>query len=171
MATQKSWNKAAGFEMWKAGKSDKEIGDALGVTAATVSYYRKKHWDKCTSGKPAELAPAEPEEETVQLEPVGMEANIPEASEPDEAVQETAEDSDKVAQDAPKLSDPAQKGGEAVTGAQALITALELIVEDRMGMDAVLTAQVVLTMANWKSVEDLNEARMVLDHMIERCRR
>lgn len=170
MATQKSWNKAAGYEMFKAGKTDKEIGEALGVTAAAVSYYRKKYWDKCAGRKPVEMAPAEQEEETVQPELVGMEANIPEISEPDEVVQETAEDVDEVAQDAPELSDSAQKGSEAVTGAQTLIAALERIVEDRMGMDAVLTAQVVLTMANWKSVEDLKEARMVLDHLIERCR-
>ena len=103
MATQKSWNKAAGYEMFKAGKTDKEIGEALGVTAATVSYYRKKYWDKCVGSKSVELAPAEQEEETVRPELVGMEANIPEVSEPDEAGQETAEDVDNAAQDAPEL--------------------------------------------------------------------
>ena len=169
MAATSKWNKAVGYEMWKDGKSDKEIGEALGVTAQAVALHRKKYWEH-GKGVRTQPTPAEQEEESVQTEPVGMEANIPEVSEPDEVVQEAAEGSDEVAQDAPELSGPAQKSSEPVTGAQALIAALELIVEDRMGMDAVLTAQVVLTMADWKSVEDLKEARMVLDHMIERCR-
>ena len=64
IATQKSWNKAAGYEMFKAGKSDKEIGEALGVTAAAVSYYRKRYWDKCVkANKKTELVPAALEEE------------------------------------------------------------------------------------------------------------
>lgn len=171
MAAPKKWDKAAGYEMWKAGKADKEISLALGVSAQAVAMYRKKYWEH-GKGVGTQPVPAEPEtEEATQDEPVGMETNTPEISEPDEAVQETAEAADDTAQEVPERSDPAQKGIETVTGAQALIAALELIVEDRMGMDAVLTAQVVLTMANWKSVEDLKEARMVLDHMIERCQR
>lgn len=154
MGTQKSWNKAAGFEMWKAGKSDKEIGDALGVTAATVSYYRKKYRDKCTSNKPVDLVPAEPEEETVQPEPVGMEANIPEASEPEDAAEDY--EPEAVVEEDPEEVD-----------ARLMIRALENFVRDLKGMRAVLTFQVLQQLWNWKTVEDLKAAQTFLEGLIE----
>lgn len=154
MATQKSWNKAAGYEMFKAGKTDKEIGEALGVTAATVSYYRKKYWDKCAGSKPAELAPAEQEEETVQPELVGMEANIPEISEPEDTA--GGYEPEAVAEEDPEEVD-----------ARLMIRALENFVRDLKGMRAVLTFQVLQQLWNWKTVEDLKAAQTFLEGLIE----
>lgn len=45
MAAPKKWDKVKGYEMWKAGKSDKEIAEAVGVTSSAVNVHRRKHWD------------------------------------------------------------------------------------------------------------------------------
>ena len=155
MATQKSWNKATGFEMWKAGKTDKEIGDALGVTAATVSYYRKKYWDKCAGSKPAEPVPAEPEDEEIpQSGLVGMEPNIPEISEQEDKA--GGYEPEAVAEEDPEELD-----------ARLMIRALENFVRDLKGMRAVLTFQVLQQLWNWKTVEDLKAAQTFLEGLIE----
>ena len=154
MAAPKGWNKTAGFEMWKAGKSDKEIAEAVGVTASAVCVHRKKYW----------------EHKREKTKPTTMEQKETEAAkEPliNEKLADTAEDAIHV-ETAP-TGDCCEPSDLTGSQAETLFSALEVIVEGRSGMDAVLTAQVVLAIANWESAEDLKEARMVLNHMIERC--
>ena len=134
----KSWNKTAGYEMWKAGKSDKEIGDALGVTAATVSYYRKKYWE--------EPVPVEPEvEEPSQPEPVADEIPAEECGDPEASSQEDKEEAD----------------------AKMMIRALEIFVQNLKGMKAVMTFQILQALWDWESVEDLERAKLGLEYLIK----
>lgn len=39
-----TWDTAAAYDLYLAGKSDKEISEALNVPIGSVSFYRKKHW-------------------------------------------------------------------------------------------------------------------------------
>lgn len=39
-----TWDTAAAYELYLAGKSDKEISEALSVPIGSVSFYRRKHW-------------------------------------------------------------------------------------------------------------------------------
>lgn len=160
MATQKSWNKAAGFEMWKAGKSDKEIGDALGVTAANVSYFRKKYWETChQASQQAEPTLTEPEttegprpeqEEVIQDEPAVDEMLVSETSAGECTIQKNPlqedEDEDK---------------------AKLMIQALEIFVQNLKGMKAVMTFQILQALWDWETVEDLERAKIGLEYLIE----
>lgn len=62
MSIASKWDKAAGKEMWKAGKSDKEIAEHFGVSASAVCQIRKKYWE-AEFGAP-DQEPAEPPLET-----------------------------------------------------------------------------------------------------------
>lgn len=158
MATQKSWNKAAGYEMFKAGKSDKEIGEALGVTAATVSYYRKKYWDGRAVIRP-ELVPVKSEEE---------EASQPE---PDDVIQtEAAADETPVTEiSAEECGEPEASPQEdkEESDAKMMIRALEIFVQNLKGMKAVMTFQILQALWDWETVEDLERAKLGLEYLIE----
>lgn len=39
-----TWDTAAAYDLYLAGKSDKEISEALNVPIGSVSFYRRKHW-------------------------------------------------------------------------------------------------------------------------------
>lgn len=39
-----TWDTRKAQSMWLAGYSDKDIAQEVGTTAASVSYYRRKHW-------------------------------------------------------------------------------------------------------------------------------
>ena len=41
-----NWDTEAGYKMWLDGVSDKEISKNLHVAVSTVSYWRRKHWEK-----------------------------------------------------------------------------------------------------------------------------
>lgn len=41
-----SWDVDAGYKMWLDGSSDKEISKALHIAVSTVSYRRRKYWEK-----------------------------------------------------------------------------------------------------------------------------
>lgn len=41
-----SWDVDAGYKMWLDGSSDKEISKALHIAISTVSYRRRKYWEK-----------------------------------------------------------------------------------------------------------------------------
>ena len=53
--------------------------------------------------------------------------------------------------------------------ARILFRALELMTERHKGMDAVMTAQIVTGMWNWKTAEDLEAVRDFLDYLIQRA--
>ena len=158
MATQKSWNKAAGYEMFKAGKSDKEIGEALGVTAATVSYYRKKYWDGRAAIRP-EPAPVEPE--------------AGDTSQPESATDEILEDvpEEVPAQEIPvdecADKDAPQQEDVEEADAKMIIRALEIFVQNLKGMKAVMTFQILQALWDWETVEDLERAKLGLEYLIE----
>lgn len=67
------WDKAAGKEMWKAGKTDKEIAEHFGVSASAVNQIRKKYWeteDIQVIPEPTEVPPLEPSSEAEAPAPV-----------------------------------------------------------------------------------------------------
>lgn len=39
-----TWDTELGYKMYLAGNSDTAIGKAVGVTASTVNFYKRKHW-------------------------------------------------------------------------------------------------------------------------------
>ena len=41
-----SWDVDAGYKMWLDGSSDKEISKTLHIAVSTVSYRRRKYWEK-----------------------------------------------------------------------------------------------------------------------------
>lgn len=45
MGIPRAWDEEGGRRMWLAGKGDAEIAKACGVTQATISYFRRKHWE------------------------------------------------------------------------------------------------------------------------------
>lgn len=160
MGAPKSWDKAAAFEMWKAGKSDKEIGDALGVTAATVSYYRKKYWDKCRKvGQTAEPVPVEPEDvETSQpgLDEVNQAEPSTDEIQAEDIPTEECEDPEALPQEDKDEAD-----------AKVMIRALEIFVQNLKGMKAVMTFQILHALWDWETVKDLEQAKMILEYLIE----
>lgn len=142
MAAPSKWDKAIGHEMWKDGKSDKEIGEALGVTAQAVSLHRKKYWE------PGKAKAAEPEGELSQPEPVADEAPEPEAC----GGQETA---------------AAEDDGREESDTKMMIRALEIFVQNLKGMKAVMTFQILQTLWDWETVDDLERAKLGLEYLIE----
>jgi len=53
-----SWDVDAGYKMWLDGSSDKEISKALHIAVSTVSYRRRKYWEKIPQvGGEASAAP------------------------------------------------------------------------------------------------------------------
>ena len=46
------WDTEMGKQLWKAGKTDEEIANAMGVTRDAVSSYRLKHWGKSNPKAP-----------------------------------------------------------------------------------------------------------------------
>ena len=67
-----TWDTAKAYEMYLAGKSDKEISEALNVPTGSVSFYRRKHWGGTLRSpvkrqKEADIVPKtqkEPEQQT-----------------------------------------------------------------------------------------------------------
>lgn len=168
MGAPKSWNKGAGYEMFKTGKTDKEIGEALGVTAATVSYYRKKYWDKCRKvGQTAEPVPVEPED---------VETSQPELDEVNQAEPSTDEILEDVPEEVPaedisteECEDPeaSPQEDEEEADAKVMIRALEIFVANLKGMKAVMTFQILHALWDWETVKDLEQAKMILEYLIE----
>lgn len=39
-----TWDTQKAKGMWQAGFTDKDIAQEVGTTAASISYYRRKHW-------------------------------------------------------------------------------------------------------------------------------
>ena len=156
MAAPSKWNKAVGYEMWKDGKSDKEIGEALGVTAQAVALHRKKYWEpnktKLSAPVPTELEveelpQSEPEqEEDIQAEPVADETSAEEC-----VVQE----------------DPLQEEDQEEAEARLMIKALQSAVQDLKGMKAVLTFQILQALWNWNTTEELKDAKTYICALIE----
>lgn len=48
------WDTDAAYEMYLAGKSDKQIGEELNVDPAAIGNYRRKHWETPLSVVPVE---------------------------------------------------------------------------------------------------------------------
>ena len=46
LMSKQSWDADAGYKMYLAGASDKEISKALFVPISTVSYRRRKYWEQ-----------------------------------------------------------------------------------------------------------------------------
>lgn len=107
MSIASKWDKAAGREMWKAGKSDKEIAEFYGVSVSAVVQIRKKCWEK-------EAAPAEPE--NIPLPPPEPPAEVT-APVPAE---ETEEDDARVMIHALELITQNLQGMDAVVTAQII---------------------------------------------------
>lgn len=141
MSVASKWDKAAGKELWLAGKSDKEIGEAFGVSASAVCQIRKKYWEnEAVPAAPAAVVepPLEPDADSAP--PTESVVPVPE-KDPDEDT------------------------------AKIMIRALELMTENHKGMNAVATAQIVTRLWNWETLSDLLEAKEFLDYLIEKATR
>lgn len=80
-----------------------------------------------------------------------------------------AEDNKHCAGGLPRRSAPRNYSENCgLTETQLQVMAMELYVKDLKGMDAVLTFQILDTLWNWKSVEELKQAKVLLDYLIER---
>lgn len=55
-----SWDADAGYKMWLDGSSDKEISNALHIAVSTVSYRRRKYWEKIPQAGGRQLPPRLP---------------------------------------------------------------------------------------------------------------
>ena len=192
MGMQKDWDKQAGKAMWAQGHGDADIAKAMGVTQGTISYYRRRHWER-----ESEAVPVEEQQATVAAEqpPVADFSD----SEPDtsaeamEAALDALEDVERLATEKdttefPKYEPecdenehkaaayvtPAKEGpGSAKTddvdrGYQQLIHALEEATGNLTGMDAVMTAQIITALWGWTDKRDLMEAKACLDYLIRR---
>lgn len=193
MGMQKDWNKQAGKAMWAAGRGDAEIAKAMGVTQGTISYYRRRHWERECDAAPAEeqLPPVmeqqTPVEEIHDSEPDTMadvEAPVDERQAAEDSpapeVLTMAEAMKRLEQNHVHSPDPilsatttqegpgAAKTEDLYTGHQHLIHALEGATSNLTGMDAVMTAQIISALWCWTDKSDLLEAKACLDYLIRR---
>ena len=198
MGMQKDWNKQAGKAMWAKGHGDAEIAKAMGVTQGTISYFRRRHWER-----ECEAAPVEEQQATVAAEKPPVE-ELPD-SEPDtsaevleaamdalEAVEGTSPveitiespkcepecsvDVDRIVENqqatscvpCTKEGPGAAKTEDVDTRYPQLIQALEGATGNLTGMDAVMTAQIISALWGWTDKSDLLEAKACLDYLIRR---
>ena len=123
MSYAPKWDRAAGREMWLAGKSDKEIAAVYGVSGEAVGQVRRKVWEKEVKSQENATPAPDPKDE-----PVNCHENA------------TA---------------------KADTG--ELFRAIEIIVQGRNGMNAVVTAQAVLALREG----NLETARAAIDWLLD----
>lgn len=185
MGLQKDWDRNAGKAMWAAGHGDAEIAQATGVTQGTISYYRRRHWERECDAAPAEeqipvvmenpdiepdtsadVEVAEYECQAEEERPVQVELAI----ESPECEPERNEAEQKVTTYVPpsKEGPGAAKTEEVDTGYQHLIHALEKATGNLTGMDAVMTAQIITSLWGWTDKKDLLEAKACLDYLIRK---
>lgn len=191
MGLQKDWNKQAGKAMWAAGRGDAEIAKAMGVTQGTISYYRRRHWERECDAAPVEeqqppvIEQQPPVEEIPDSEPdimADVEApachlhqdppgpmeiaiEFPEC-EPDRHEENEQEATAYVR---PSREGPgAAKTEDVDTKYPQLIHALEGATGNLTGMDAVMTAQIISALWCWTDKSDLQEAKACLDYLIRR---
>lgn len=90
----KNWDKATALQLWKEGKCDPEIAEAVGVSAQTIKVWLKReglrsNYDPATARKrkaTAEESPTEPEAEPVDApDGDGQERTEPDGSGPEDA--------------------------------------------------------------------------------------
>lgn len=186
MGLQKDWNKQAGKAMWAAGRGDAEIAKAMGVTQATISYFRRKHWEPERDAAPAEEQQP-PVEEVPAIEPdtsADVEAPVDECQAAEEGpapveltneVPECEPDRhEENEQEATAYVRPSREGPGAAktedvdTNYPQLIHALEGATGNLTGMDAVMTAQIISALWCWTDKSDLQEAKACLDYLIRR---
>lgn len=192
MGLQKDWDRRAGKAMWAAGRSDADIAKAMGVTQGTISYYRRRHWERECDTDPAEAQQAPvmvlqpPVAEIPDSEPTTMaEVEVPvyECQEAEEGptpveitfeVPEPEPDPHEEEQKATAYVRPSKEGPGAAktedvyTGHHQLIHALEGATGNLTGMDAVMTAQIISALWGWTDKSDLLEAKACLDYLIRR---
>ena len=189
MGLQKDWDRRAGKAMWAAGRSDADIAKAMGVTQGTISYFRRRHWER-----ECEEAPVEEQQAPVAVEKPPV-ADIPD-SEPDTMAKAEAtvcqvhkdppgpvEIAIEVPECEPEINKeqevtiympPSTEGPGAAktedvdTGYHQLIQALEGATGNLTGMDAVMTAQVITALWGWTGKNDLLEAKACLDYLIRK---
>lgn len=163
MGIPKAWDKEAGRQMFLAGKGDAEIARACGVTQGTISYFRKKHWE--TEGN------AECKMQDAECDAFSVQAGIETAPEAASAVppphtqhaERHEEAMAKVETDHPKAEESKQPDS-----CLQLISALEEATGGLNGMNAVMTAQIITALWQWKDASDLREAKACLDYLIRR---
>ena len=171
MGIQREWDREAGKRMWEAGRSDAEIAKALGVAHATISYFRKKHWQVATVTVEAAANESEPQEiEDAADIPVSNDIpeevpveTVPAAAAPLELVTEPEPDPEPESDQKP-VPDPKTDTMDA----KDLFCALEKATENLTGMDAVMTAQVISYLWKWTDASELHEAKACLDYLIRR---
>lgn len=192
MGLQKDWDRRAGKAMWAAGRSDADIAKAMGVTQGTISYFRRRHWERECEAAPVEeqqatvAAEKPPVEELPDSEPADTSAEVLEAAmDALEAVEGTSpvEIAIEVPECEPEINEeqevtiyipPSKEGPGAAktedvdTRYPQLIQALEGATGNLTGMDAVMTAQVISALWGWTDKSDLLEAKACLDYLIRR---
>lgn len=157
MGAPKDWNKELGKQMWAEGKGDAEIAKATGVTQGTISYFRRKHWEQ--SVVPGEAA-AEVIDYDVALPQEALEEWTP-AAEADPATPLCSAKDNEDEAIAKIVGTPALQDGIPTH-------ALEQATQDLRGMDAVMTAQIIMALWNWSDPKKLQEAKAFLEYLIGR---
>lgn len=173
MGLQKEWNKSAGKAMWANGHGDAEIAKAMGVTQGTISYYRRRHWEREGDAAPAEeqQLPASDPDTSADVEAPEDECH---AAEEIPVAEEITMEVNECEQEAAAYVPPSKEGPGAaktedvVKGREHLIHALEEATCNLTGMDAVVTAQIIAGLWGWTDKGDLLEAKACLDYLIRR---
>ena len=158
-----NWDTALGYQLYCEGRSDGEIADACRVKTSTITSYRLKRWRKNPDGgrdAPPERKPT-------------ASANAPECGNEGGCVPHTSS--------APAASPGGTfprgegfEGGKEVAGmpAEKKETArmMEVIAKMTQGMDgikAVCVGNIVQALWNLNSIDDIRDARNILDWLEE----
>lgn len=163
MGIPKVWDKEAGKRMWLAGSTDAEIASAMGVTQATISYFRRKHWE---AGEviPASVAGGEGGNVGGSVNLLGTENPSPTVVERSAvAASAPVRDADLHDTYTPLPTEEAEKDA----GYHRMFLALENAIGNLSGMDAVMTAQAIAALWQWREEADLMKAKACLEYLIQ----
>lgn len=152
-----TWDTQKAKGMWQAGFTDKDIAAEVGTTAASVSYYRRKHWVEDPPRKGALPDAAEECESDEGAEPdPGEERHGQVVLVRDEGPEEQV--------DYPQQN---HRGSE-VNREVNLYEVLEAATAQHSGILAICTENAISSLWGWGSEADLLKARAAIDYMLKK---
>lgn len=152
-----TWDTQKAKGMWQAGFTDKDIAQEVGTTAASISYYRRKHWVEDPPLKGA-------------LPDAAEECEPDEGAEPDPGIQRDEQPDlvrDEGFEEEADRSQPDLRRSEGDLQMN-MYEVLEAATGDLCGIRAICTADAISSLWNWKSQEDLLKAKAAIDFMLQK---